>query len=46
MPEVRKRMVDGGATPGSGTSASFSAYLKKEKAAYEQIVKSARIQQE
>lgn len=46
MPEVRKRLEDGGATPGSGTQASFVQFLKKEKAGYAQIVKSANIQAE
>lgn len=46
MPDVKKRLEDGGATPGSGTPASFSQFLKKEKAGYAQIVKSAHIQAE
>lgn len=46
MPDVRKRLEDGGATPGSGTQASFVQFLKKEKAGYAQIVKSANIQAE
>lgn len=46
LPEVRKRLEDGGATPGSGTQASFTQFLKKEKAGYAQIVKSAHIQAE
>ncbi|WP_234638971.1 Bug family tripartite tricarboxylate transporter substrate binding protein [Delftia tsuruhatensis] len=46
MPEVRKRLEDGGATPGSGTPATFAEFLKKEKAGYAQIVKSANIQLE
>ena len=44
--DVRKRLEDGGATPGSGTQASFVQFLKKEKAGYAQIVKSANIQAE
>lgn len=46
MPDVKKRLEDGGATPGSGTPASFAQFLKKEKAGYAQIVKSAHIQAE
>ena len=46
LPEVKKRLEDGGATPGSGTQASFVQFLKKEKAGYAQIVKSAHIQAE
>ena len=46
LPEVRKRLEDGGATPASSTPASFSAFLKKEKVGYAQIVKSANIQAE
>ena len=46
LPDVRKRLEDGGATPGSGTQASFVQFLKKEKAGYAQIVKSAHIQAE
>ncbi|MEG2977000.1 MAG: tripartite tricarboxylate transporter substrate binding protein [Comamonas sp.] len=46
MPDVRKRLEDGGATPGSGTPASFTQFLKKEKVGYAQIVKSAGIQAE
>nr|WP_186827462.1 tripartite tricarboxylate transporter substrate binding protein [Comamonas testosteroni] len=46
LPEVRKRLEDGGATPGSGTPASFGKFLQKEKAGYAQIVKSAHIQAE
>lgn len=46
MPEVRKRLIDGGATPGTGSPESFAGFLKKEKAAYTEIVKSAQIQQE
>ena len=46
LPDVRKRLEDGGATPGSGTQASFVQFLKKEKAGYAQIVKSANIQAE
>lgn len=46
LPDVRKRLEDGGATPASSTPASFSAFLKKEKAVYAAIVKSAHIQQE
>lgn len=46
MPDVKRRLEDGGATPGSGTPASFAQFLKKEKAGYAQIVKSAHIQAE
>ena len=46
MPEVQQRLKDGGASPGTGTPATFAAYLKKEKATYSAIVKSANIQQE
>lgn len=46
MPEVQQRLKEGGATPGTGTPQSFAAYLKKEKAGYAAIVKSANIQQE
>ncbi|MGC8200663.1 hypothetical protein, partial [Salmonella enterica] len=46
LPEVRKRLQDSGATPGSGTPATFAQFLKKEKASYTQIVKSANIQVE
>ena len=46
MPEVKKRLEDGGATPGTGTPASFGKFLQKEKAGYAQIVKSAHIQAE
>ena len=46
LPEVRKRLEDGGATPGSGTPASFAQFLQKEKQGYAQIVKSAHIQAE
>lgn len=46
LPDVQQRLKDGGATPGSGTPASFGSYLAKEKAAYAAIVKSANIQQE
>ncbi|MEF9948376.1 MAG: tripartite tricarboxylate transporter substrate binding protein [Comamonas sp.] len=46
MPDVRKRLEDGGATPGTGTPASFTQFLKKEKVGYAQIVKSAGIQAE
>lgn len=46
MPDVKKRLEDGGATPGSGTPASFAQFLKKEKIGYAQIVKSANIQAE
>ncbi|MFG5778224.1 Bug family tripartite tricarboxylate transporter substrate binding protein [Comamonas sp. J-3] len=46
MPEVQQRLKEGGATPGTGTPQSFAAYLKKEKASYAAIVKSANIQQE
>lgn len=46
LPDVRKRLEDGGATPGSGTQASFVQFLKKEKTGYAQIVKSANIQAE
>ncbi|MEG0921298.1 MAG: tripartite tricarboxylate transporter substrate binding protein [Comamonas sp.] len=45
-PEVQQRLKDGGASPGTGTPATFAAYLKKEKATYSAIVKSANIQQE
>lgn len=46
LPEVRQRLQEGGATPGSGTPATFASFLQKEKAGYAQIVKSANIQQE
>lgn len=46
LPDVQQRLIAGGATPGKGTPASFVAFLKKEKAAYAQVVKSANIQQE
>ena len=46
MPEIRKRLQDSGATPGSGTPATFAQFLRKEKANYTQIVKSANIQVE
>jgi tripartite-type tricarboxylate transporter receptor subunit TctC len=46
QPEVRQRLKDGGATPGTGTPATFAAFLKKEKAAYAAIVRSAKIEQE
>ena len=46
LPDVRKRLEDGGATPASSTPASFAAFLKKEKTGYAQIVKSANIQQD
>ena len=46
LPEVRQRLEEGGATPASSTPASFASFLKKEKVVYEQIVKSANIQQE
>ena len=46
MPDVQQRLKDGGASPGTGTPATFAAYLKKEKASYAAIVKSANVQQE
>lgn len=46
LPDVRKRLEEGGATPGSGTPAGFAKFLQKEKAGYAQIVKSAHIQAE
>ena len=46
LPDVRKRLEDGGAAPASSTPASFAAFLKKEKIGYAAIVKSANIQQE
>lgn len=46
LPDVRKRLEEGGATPGTGTPVTFASFLKKEKAGYAQIVKSANIQQE
>lgn len=41
MPEVRKQLEDMGATPGEGSQAAFAQFLKREKASYAQIVKSA-----
>ena len=46
MPDVQQRLKDGGASPGTGTPTTFAAYLKKEKASYAAIVKSANVQQE
>ena len=46
MDEVQKRLAEGGAMPGQGTPQDFAAFLKKEKALYAHIVKSANIQQE
>lgn len=46
MEDVKKRLLDGGAIPGQSTPAEFTRFLKKEKAVYEHIVKSADIKQE
>jgi tripartite-type tricarboxylate transporter receptor subunit TctC len=46
LDEVQKRLAEGGAMPGQGTPQDFAAFLKKEKALYAHIVKSANIQQE
>lgn len=46
LPDVQQRLKDGGATPGTGTPATFTAFLKKEKAVYSAIVTSAKIEQE
>ena len=46
LPDVRKRLEEGGATPGTGTPATFTQFLQKEKTGYAQIVKSAHIQQD
>jgi tripartite-type tricarboxylate transporter receptor subunit TctC len=46
MDEVQKRLAEGGAIAGQGTPQDFAGFLKKEKALYAHIVKSADIQQE
>lgn len=46
MDEVQKRLAEGGAIAGQGAPRDFAAFLKKEKALYAHIVKSANIQQE
>jgi len=46
LPDVQQRLKDGGATPGTGTPATFAAFLKKEKSVYAAIVASAKVEQE
>jgi tripartite-type tricarboxylate transporter receptor subunit TctC len=46
LDDVQKRLAEGGAIAGEGTPEDFAAFLKKEKAVYAHIVKSANIQQE
>jgi len=43
---VQKRLAEGGAIAGEGSPTDFAEFLKKEKAVYAHIVKSANIQQE
>jgi tripartite-type tricarboxylate transporter receptor subunit TctC len=45
-PEVRKLFQEQAATPGSGTPAEFDAFLRKEMARHERVVKTAGIKAE
>ena len=46
LDDVQKRLAEGGAIAGEGSPEDFADFLKKEKAVYAHIVKSANIQQE
>ena len=45
-PEVRGKFEEQGAVIGSGSAAEFAAFLRKEQADYEKIVRAANIQPE
>ncbi|HCW21465.1 MAG TPA: ABC transporter substrate-binding protein, partial [Achromobacter sp.] len=46
LDDVQQRLAEGGAIAGEGSPEDFAEFLKKEKAVYAHIVKSANIQQE
>lgn len=44
-PDVRSKLADGGATPGTGSAADFARFVQKEQARYVAVVKAANIRE-
>jgi tripartite-type tricarboxylate transporter receptor subunit TctC len=45
MDEVRTKLVDGGATPGTGSATDFARFVQSEQSRYAAIVKTANIKE-